>query len=159
MKKSTVSLLVLFAVLLGIFVVQKVLAPKTNTPQVSNIPNQIKKTSPITYKNATSDAIVIDSPLPGSITAKTFAVTGKARGPWYFEASFPITILDNKGKVISTSIATAKGDWMTTDFFPFETSIKIPESYTGKATLILTKDNPSGLAEKDASVSFIITIK
>jgi hypothetical protein len=35
----------------------------------------------------------------------------------------------------------------------------VPESYIGEATLVLKKDNPSGLPNKDASISFKITVE
>jgi hypothetical protein len=56
-------------------------------------------------------------------------------------------------------VAQAQGDWMTEDFVPFKADIKVPDTFGGNATLILTKDNPSGLPEHDASISFPITIE
>lgn len=112
-----------------------------------------------TYKNATTNDIVATNPAPGATTGKAIAVTGKARGTWYFEATFPVKVLDASGKTIATGIAHAQGDWMTTEFVPFTANITIPNSYIGKATLVLSKDNPSGMPEKDASVSFPITIE
>ncbi|MBU1293049.1 Gmad2 immunoglobulin-like domain-containing protein [Patescibacteria group bacterium] len=113
----------------------------------------------ITYMNATPDMISVSLPFPGAVTGKEFGVQGEARGNWFFEASFPITLLDKDGKVLATAIAQADGDWMTTEFVPFSTNIKAPESYIGPATLVLKKDNPSGLPENDASISFPITIE
>lgn len=113
----------------------------------------------ITYSNATSDNIVVDLPFPGSVTGKEFTITGKARGTWFFEASFPIEVLDKNGKSLVQTHAQAQGDWMTTEFVPFKAAITIPKTYTGKATLILKKDNPSGLPEKEASISFPFTIE
>jgi hypothetical protein len=113
----------------------------------------------ITYTNATADNIVVTNPTPGAVTGKSFKVTGKARGPWYFEASFPVRVLDKTGKVIATGIAQAQGDWMTTEFVPFAVDITVPESYIGPATLVFQKDNPSGLPEHEASISFPFTIE
>ena len=113
----------------------------------------------ITYFNATDDNIVVELPFPGAVTGKNFSVIGKARGTWFFEASFPIEVLDKDGKFLAVGIAQAQGEWMTRDFVPFKADIKVPQSYIGKATLVLKKDNPSGLPEHDASVSFPITIE
>jgi len=113
----------------------------------------------ITYTNATADNIVVDLPFPGAVTGKEFTVTGNARGTWYFEASFPIEVVDKNGKVLTTGIAQAQDEWMTENFVPFKAEIKVPTSYVGPATLILRKDNPSGLPEHDASISFPITIE
>jgi hypothetical protein len=116
-------------------------------------------TPPITYTNATPNLIQVELPFPGAVTGKTFKVIGKARGTWFFEASFPIELLDNNGKVIAVGIAQAKDEWMTENFVPFEAEIKAPVSYIGEATLLLKKDNPSGLPEYDASISFPITVE
>lgn len=113
----------------------------------------------ITYKNASADNIVVDLPFPGAVTGKTFKVMGKARGTWFFEASFPIELLDVNGKVIAIGIAQAQDEWMTENFVPFEAEIKAPATYIGPATLVLKKDNPSGLPENEASASFPITIE
>lgn len=112
-----------------------------------------------TYDNATEDMIKVELPYPGSVVGKEFTIVGEARGGWYFEASFPVEVIGQDGEVLAQAPASAKGDWMTTEFVPFTSEIKVPESYIGPATLILRKDNASGLPENDASVSFPITIE
>ena len=112
-----------------------------------------------TYANSSADLIAVYLPFPGAVTGKTFSVTGKARGTWYFEASFPIEVLDNNGKVLAQTPAKAQGDWMTADFVPFKAELTVPQSYVGPATIVLKKDNPSGMPERDASVSIPITIE
>ncbi len=111
------------------------------------------------YTNATTDLIVVELPFPGAVVGKQFSVIGKARGMWFFEASFPIEILDKNGAVLATGIAQAQSDWMTTEFVPFKADISIPLTYIGKATLVAKKDNPSGLPEHDGSISFPLTIE
>lgn len=112
-----------------------------------------------TYTNATPDNIVVTNPFPGAVTGKEVQVMGKARGPWYFEASFPVTLLDKDGNILDQKPAQAQGEWMTTEFVPFSVTLTAPQSYIGPATLVLKNDNPSGLPEKDKSVSFPITIE
>lgn len=112
-----------------------------------------------TYHNASADMIVVETPFPDAVTGKTFSVIGKARGPWFFEASFPIELLDKDGQRLDIAIAQAEGEWMTTEFVPFRAELRAPESYIGPAMLILRKDNPSGLPEHDASISFPITVE
>lgn len=121
--------------------------------------NQNIEEQKIIYKNASADLITVQLPYPGAVTGKEFSVIGKARGTWFFEASFPVQVLDKDGNVLAAVPAQAQGDWMTENFVPFKADIKIPESYIGPATLILKKDNPSGMPEKDASISFPITIE
>jgi hypothetical protein len=111
------------------------------------------------YTNATTDLVAVDAPTPGAVVGKTFVVKGKARGTWYFEASFPVDILDKNGRQLASVPAQAEGDWMTENFVPFTASITVADSYVGPATVVLHKDNPSGDPSKDASVSYPITIE
>ncbi len=113
----------------------------------------------ITYTKSSNNLIRVANPFPGAVTGKEFLVIGEARGAWYFEASFPVQVLDKDGKVLATGIAQAQSDWMTENFVPFKAAIKVPESYIGPATLVLHKDNPSGLPENDASISLPIAIE
>lgn len=102
------------------------------------------------YANASEDLIKVENPHPGGVVGKEFVVTGEARGYWFFEASFPIEVIGADGNTIAGSFATAEGDWMTEEFVSFKSeTIDLPSSYTGPATLILRKDNPSGLPEND----------
>lgn len=119
----------------------------------------VPETGNISYTNASADLITIELPFPGAVTGKSFSVIGKARGPWFFEASFPVEVLDKNGTRLASGIAQAQGDWMTPDFVGFKADIVVPDSYIGPATLLLRKDNASGLPEHDASVSFPITIE
>lgn len=142
---------------------------KAGYPVLESLPRQCKTPDgrtyaeelkeKITYIKASEDLIVMDLPYPGAVTGKKFSVTGKARGVWFFEASFPIELLDKDGKVLDASFAQAQSEWMTEDFVPFKGEIEAPLSYIGPATLVLRKDNASGLPEHDASISFPITVE
>jgi hypothetical protein len=96
-----------------------------------------------------ADLIVIDSPRPNELIKGLVSVSGRARGPWYFEASFPVVLVDENGNELATAIAQAEGEWMTENFVPFKASLNIPDSFNGKAKLILKKDNPSGEPQFD----------
>lgn len=113
----------------------------------------------ITYTNASADLVVVELPFPGAVVGKKFSVRGTARGNWYFEASFPVEVLDKDGKRLAIVPAQAQGEWMTTEFVPFVAELAVPQSYLGPATLVLHKDNPSGLPKHEASVSFPVTIE
>lgn len=114
-----------------------------------------------TYTNATADLIQVTLPTPDAVVGKDFSVIGKARGGWFFEASFPVEVLDKNCKSLAVSVAQPLNgeSWMTTNFVNFKADIKIPQTYIGPATLVLKKDNPSGLEEHDASISFPINIE
>ncbi|MDD2696996.1 MAG: Gmad2 immunoglobulin-like domain-containing protein [Candidatus Pacebacteria bacterium] len=94
-----------------------------------------------------SDLIRVDAPQPNETIESPLTIKGEARGYWFFEASFPVKLLDGKEEVIATAVAQAKSDWMTEDFVPFEANLEFQNPMTEKGTLILEKDNPSGLPE------------
>lgn len=77
-------------------------------------------------------------------------ISGKARGSWFFEGSFPILILDSKGKVLTTSFGQAQGEWMTNEFVEFVSpEIRFQRGEAVEGFVILQKDNPSGLSQFD----------
>jgi len=93
--------------------------------------------------------IQVSQPRPNDLIASPLEIKGEARGYWYFEASFPVKLLDANGTEIGLGIAQAKSDWMIEDFVPFEVKIEFQNPKTKKGTLVLKKDNPSGLPEND----------
>ena len=105
-----------------------------------------------------SEMVKITSPLAGATVGKTFTVKGEARGQWYFEASFPVQVRDPNNDLVGSGIAQAEGEWMTTEFVPFSANV-IVTNYSGPATLVLLKDNPSGLPENEDAVSIPIIVQ
>ena len=100
--------------------------------------------------NCKSDLIVLDSPLPGEKISSPLTISGRARGTWFFEGDFPLILEDEHGNNISVSYATAKGEWMTTDFVDFVSTLEFNSALSGqRGILILKKDNPAGKAEFD----------
>jgi hypothetical protein len=100
-----------------------------------------------------SDMIRVSTPLPNVLVQSPIKVTGEARGTWYFEASFPVKVLDSNGVVLATVPAQAKGEWMTEEFVPFEATLTFDTPTTETGTIVFQKDNPSGLPENERSVS------
>lgn len=100
-----------------------------------------------------ANIIKVSAPLPNALIATPLVVKGDARGTWYFEASFPVKLFDANGKQLAAVPAQAKGDWMTTDFVPFEAILNFTKPATSTGTLVLEKDNPSGDPAKDDSIS------
>lgn len=90
---------------------------------------------------------------PNAQIASPMTLTGRARGPWYFEASFPIELRDSNNTLLATAIAQAQGDWMTENWVPFTAPLSFPAQPAGSTgTLVLKKDNPSGEPQNDASL-------
>lgn len=85
------------------------------------------------------------------IIRSPFTVEGEAR-LWYFEASFPVRVLDGDGTELGVGIAQAQGEWMTTDFVPFKATVEFKAPKSANGTVVFQKDNPSGLSEYDAEL-------
>lgn len=125
-------------------------APEAETP--SAVPTDVQA-----HIDAHSDLIRIASPSPGAVIESPLTIAGEARGAWYFEASFPVVLVDWDGRIIADTFATAEGEWMTDDFVPFRASLRfeVPD-YGERGTLILRKDNASGLPEHDDALEIPI---
>ncbi|MBT6691017.1 hypothetical protein HOB10_01635 [Candidatus Parcubacteria bacterium] len=93
---------------------------------------------------AKEDLIRLDLPRPNQGISNPLVLEGQARGYWFFEGDFPVVVL-YKGQVIAEGIATAQSDWMTEDFVEFKAELEYQGPTEGKGTLVLKKDNPSGL--------------
>jgi hypothetical protein len=107
------------------------------------------------------DLIRIDSPRPNAVIESPLTVIGQARGTWFFEASFPVVLVDWDGLIIAEGNAATKADWMTEEFVPFEAELIFapdPNVYSNRGTLILRKDNPSGLPEHDDALEVPVLI-
>ena len=141
MKKLVLVSVVLFLCGVAVFVVNKNSTQEPLTV-VKDIGNAVQK----------ADLIVLDNPRPNDSISKSIMLTGKARGYWYFEASFPIEIQDQNGNLLGGGVAQAQGEWMTSDFVPFKASISFSQSPTATGFIVLKKDNPSGEALRDDSL-------
>ncbi len=96
------------------------------------------------------DLLIIDSPELNAVVTSPIQVTGKAKGTYFYEGSFPIMVTDSKGQIIGNGVATAEGEWATESFVPFTATILYmpPQGDTEKTgKLILQNDNPSGIPE------------
>ena len=118
-----------------------------------------RATRPASAPPVETDRIRVESPRPGDVVASPLVVRGEARGTWYFEADFPVVLVDWDGLIIADGIARAQDDWMTEDIVPFlaELSFESPyergdPEFMQRGTLILHRANPSGLPENDAAV-------
>lgn len=131
----------IFFIAIAAGVVLFMLPAETQAPEPAGIP----------------DLILVDTPVKNMPVNSPITITGSARGTWYFEASFPLELRDASGKVIAQHYAQAQSDWMTENFVPFKASLAYPPQPKGSTgTLILRKDNPSGLPEYDNSVEIPI---
>ena len=107
----------------------------------------------------TGELIRISYPLPNTDIKSPLRIVGEARGNWFFEGSFPILLIDENGRKIAEHYASAKSDWMTENFVPYEALLEFTVPHTPTGTLVLKKDNPSGLLEHDAEVRIPVRFK
>ncbi|MEY4723736.1 MAG: hypothetical protein RLZZ324_1249 [Candidatus Parcubacteria bacterium] len=101
--------------------------------------------------------IRVTAPAAGAVVTSPLTVSGEAKGTWYFEASFPVKLLDADGSAVAVGHATAKSDWMTESFVPFDATLTwtaVPKGPTG--TLVLEKDNPSDRPESADSFRYTV---
>lgn len=136
----------------------------TGSPVMESYPRQCKYGD----KNFVEDVgnvlekinlIKLENPLPNQIIISPLSIKGSARGSWFFEASFPVFLVDWDGRIISQGIANAKSDWMTNEFVPFEATLNFildKNVYSNRGALILKKDNPSGLPKNDDALEIPI---
>lgn len=96
------------------------------------------------------DLIILTKPVTGEYISSPVTIEGKARGNWFFEASFPVVIVNWDGLIIGQGIAKAQSDWMTADYVPFSAEVEFTkQTVKNNGWIILRKDNPSGLPQND----------
>src|SRR3989344_4037566 len=144
------KILLIIVTVLAVLVLGKILfMDRVTQPPSSTTATETPDTSAeeAIEESLKADLIQVDSPISGDQIVSPVTITGKARGTWYFEASFPITILDGNGKILGQGHAEAKSDWMTNEFVPFTATITFTKSTTTTGAILLEKDNPSGLPD------------
>ena len=144
-------------------------------PIMESYPRQCKTSDGLNFVEqvatstpALSDLIVVDSPKPNAIVFNPITIKGKARGTWYFEAVFPIQLVDQDGVVRGTGQAQAQGNWMTTEFVPYTATINFTPWFLFNcatksgcympAFILLKKDNPSGLPQNEAELKIPVRV-
>jgi len=115
-------------------------------------------TATYSYTSKKGVSVKVYNPIGNSQLASPVIVMGEVPGNWSFEASFPVKLLDAKGNVIAQAPAQLLGDWMTDKPVPFTLKLTFANTSSGDGTLLLQKDNPSGLEANDDSVSIPIKL-
>lgn len=105
-------------------------------------------------------SVKLDSPKENEGVKSPIKISGQAKGTWFFEGSFPVELMDTDRNILATSFATSTEDWMTENFIPFSATLEFTKPTSTKhVLLVLKKDNPSGLKEKDESISIPLILK
>lgn len=157
----------------GILVFVGVFLAGACTPADQEIPEEAEQPPEQVAEVAASDSasfttirgdtgvVRLVSPRPDEVVQSPLVIRGEARGSWFFEASFPITLTNWDGLIIADGIATAQGEWMTEDYVPFEGILEFEQpndigDFSRRGALILQKDNPSGLPEHSDALEITI---
>jgi len=106
-----------------------------------------------------SDQIKVFAPVQDQLIDSPLVILGEARGTWFFEATFPLRLMDSNGNELAVHYAQAEGEWMTEDFVPFTAQIEFDKPDTSEGVLILEKNNPSDLREHDAQIKTSVRFK
>jgi hypothetical protein len=101
--------------------------------------------------------IRVMAPTVNATVSSPLKISGEAKG-YYFEASFPVKLIDEKGNVLGQGEAKAKGDWMKDAYVPFEAELKFDAKGAKAGDLVFQKSNPSGKPENAGSFSFPVLI-
>lgn len=121
--------------------------PTTNTP------------IGLTLTSEKGISIFVTSLKTDLLSSSPMKISGRAPGNWFFEANMPVTLTNWDGLIIAQGHVNASGDWMTTDYVPFEGQIEFTQpDYGEKGYLILHKDNPSGESQFDDSVEMTVKL-
>lgn len=134
-RLSLLAIISIVLVLLAFVFVRRVDAPTQN------------------IQNTPEPEIVLDYPQPNDVVTSPLVIKGKAKGTWFFEGDFPVTLYYGVKNDFVDAHATAKGEWMTTDYVDFEATINFPVPPTNDGLLVLIKNNPSDMRELDKSFS------
>lgn len=140
-----VALLIIASFFVRNFRISKVEEKNSSSGTEQNIPdNKIKLPA-----EAQGEVILKISNMEANMKIKSpLTVLGEAPGSWYFEGSLVLKVVDANLKVLGQGNATAKGEWTTSAFVPFEANVSFEKSSTQKGFVIFEKSNPSGLPEK-----------
>ncbi|MDD5711067.1 MAG: GerMN domain-containing protein [Candidatus Colwellbacteria bacterium] len=136
----------IFAIIIGGYLF--FFAELTIAPEISDQSEMTASYIPESSK----EMIIVSSPAPGDIITSPLAIQGEARGYWFFEASFPVRLLDDNGAVLAQGIAETPLNWMTEDFVSFRVNLQFDKPATEKGMLVLEKNNPSDMPENDGAV-------
>lgn len=110
---------------------------------------------------AARGSVRLRSPLPNDTVGNFFEINGEAKGSWFFEASFPVLLVDKDDRQLGQAPAEALGNWMTEDYVPFRAAMKLSDGIAAvgeRARLILSKSNPSGQPENDEKVEIPVVL-
>ena len=140
---------VLFFLFASVLILGLIIVIAFSSPQKPDVADNPDNPSEIINETA---KIIVYSPKPNDVVTSPLIVKGKAKGTWYFEGEFPITLYYGVKDSFVNINAFALGEWMTEDFVDFVVIIDFPVPQDNDGLLELKKNNPSDLEEQNESL-------
>lgn len=149
MKIIVIIFGIIIVVLLGILI----FVPSAKSPTVPTTTEPSAVISP-------DGKVHVVAPVENAVIASPAVILGTVTGGgWFFEASFPVKVLDGDGTVLGQGPAQAQGDWMSIGTVPFGASISFTRPNYATGTIVFAKDNPSGAPQNAESFSIPVRFK
>lgn len=147
-------------------IVAAVLAVVLYRVKIIHAPVHVAPARTVSYSgDNASSSVIVEFPTAGSFISSPQLIRGKVKG-WFFEASFPLILIDGGGLLIAQGVAHPLSgyEWTSPGFIPFEANLTFvtplnATAFGNRGFLILKKDNPSGLPEHDASIEIPVQFK
>lgn len=105
-------------------------------------------TDPNKEREPVENLIRVEQPKEGQKISSPLKIQGEAKGYWFFEASAPVRLVSESGKVLAEKYISATDDWMTEDWVPFEAELEFTTKEK-RGYLIFNRANASGKPEHD----------
>lgn len=101
-----------------------------------------------------SETLILYNLEEGQSISSPLVLLGEAKGTWFFEGSFPVTLTDWDGKIVAEGYAMSLDEWMTEEYVPFSSTVYFDSPYIHgdpefmrRGTVILQKENPAGMPQ------------
>jgi len=157
-KNITIAILTLATLGLAAWSANLLLTTKPEPKLQQQPPSRVEQPSTKEFTSPKGIVARLNNWTTKQRVASPLTITGEIPGNWSFEASFPVNLADSEGKTIAQHSAHLEGDWMTTDYVPFTATLTFTAPTENKnGTLVLHKDNPSGLPQNDDAIEIPVT--
>src|SRR3989338_5772638 len=104
--------IILIVLVLGAAVLVWVELKQEEVPELEESTEEIQTT----YGSEKGVELIVTSPVKDSVISSPLVIAGEAPGFWYFEATFPLVLVNWDGFIIAEGYATAPGEWMTQEY-------------------------------------------
>lgn len=158
---KTIKLLIFFVIGFGVGFGVTLFFPQSGTaPTIDESENQPESSGRTTqYFNASSNDIVVNISDEQQISSP-ITITGQAVGPWFFEATAPVSVVNWDGLIIGEGYIEAQGTWMTENFVPFTGTLNYTYSGTNPdGWIIINNANASGEPQFDKAIEIPVQLQ